>query len=282
MRWRALIAASRANRLFAAILAPWAIHASLFAHGDLHEQIEALTAQIEQAPSNAELHLRRGELHQVHGDWPAARADYDKAATLAPGLPGVDLARGRLYFAVGAFGDARKVLDRFLAAAPHHVEGRITRARVLRSTGEPMAAVADFTRAIADSTQPDPDFYIERAEALAAAGHDHLEEALQGLDEGLKRLGYPVTLTLCAIDLEVALQRFDPALRRVDDILGRSPRKETWLVRRGEILEQAKRDAEARAAFSAALAAIDALPEHRRTTKAMVDLRARLENKLHP
>jgi len=93
-------------------------------------------------------------------------------------------------------------------------------------------------------------------------------------------LGYPLTLSLCAIEVELALQRFDAALRRVDDILSRSQRKETWLARRGEILEQANRATEARAAFMAALAAIDALPEHRRTTKAVIDLRTHVEKKL--
>jgi tetratricopeptide (TPR) repeat protein len=195
MRWGAATILPLGSRLLAILLFLQATGAALFGHGDFHEQIDAVNAQIEQTPSNAELYLRRGELHRLHGDWPAARADYDRAATLAPGLALVDLARGRLFLSAGAFGDAKKVLDRFLTAMPHHVDGLVTRARVLRMSGEPLAAVADFTKAISESTQPDPDFYIERAEALAAAGPDRLEEALQGLDEGLKRLGYPLTLS---------------------------------------------------------------------------------------
>src|SRR2546429_3401664 len=44
---------------------------------------------------------------------------------------------------------------------------------------------------------------VGRDRALAAEGGDHLDEALRGLDEGIKRLGPIVTLELYAIDLEL-------------------------------------------------------------------------------
>src|SRR5688572_33256037 len=46
----------------------------LAAHGDLHERIAALTKQIDDAPTNAELYLKRGELHRAHRDWKLALA----------------------------------------------------------------------------------------------------------------------------------------------------------------------------------------------------------------
>ena len=253
---------------------------SLHAHGDLSEQIEAVTVQIARTPQDAELYLRRGELYRAHGDWPAARADYDKAAALAPGWPTVDLVRGRFFLAVGAFTDAKQALDRFLSVEPTNVQGLVARALALKAGGQPLAAVADFDKAIEAASQPDPDFYLQRAQALVAAGTEHIDEAIRGLDEGLQRLGHPVTLTLSAIDLEIMRGRVDAALRRLEEMSARSPRKERWLARRGEILEQAKRQAEAREAYTAAVAAIDALPDYRRGTKAVADLRARLENKL--
>jgi predicted negative regulator of RcsB-dependent stress response len=51
-----------------------------------------------------------------------------------------------------------------------------------------------------------------------------------------------------------------------------SPRKESWLARRGDILAGAGREPEARAAYAAALAAIEALPRSARRTAAMVSL----------
>lgn len=250
------------------------------AHGELHEQIEALTAQIAQTPKNAELHLRRGELHRAHGDWPGAVADYDATARLGPELAVVDLARGRLFLAAGAHGDARKALNRFLEKEPKNVEALVTRARAHRLAGDARATVADFDMAIGTTAQPEPEFYLERAQALALLGPEQLPLAIRGLDEGAARLGHPVTLTLLAIDLEVAAKRFDTALTRIDAIIAGATRKETWLMRRGEILEQAGQREEARLAFAAALAAIDMLPDHRRGTKSVSDLKTRLNAKL--
>jgi len=66
-------------------------------------------------------------------------------------------------------------------------------------------------------------------------------------------------------------------LHRLDLIAGQSQRKEAWLVRRGEILKIAGRDEEARAAFNAALVAIESLPAGPRQSRATtaLELRAR-------
>ena len=69
-----------------------------------------------------------------------------------------------------------------------------------------------------------------------------------------------MSLQLRALDLEVALRRFDDALARVDLLTSASERRELWLKRRGDILVSAGRHAEARAAYVAAQTAIAALP----------------------
>jgi len=49
----------------------------LRAHADLDEQIAAVTHQIEKDVTNAQLCLKRGELHRVHRDWKSGAVDYD-------------------------------------------------------------------------------------------------------------------------------------------------------------------------------------------------------------
>ena len=115
---------------------------------------------------------------------------------------------------------------------------------------------------------------------LVDAGEPHWERALQGLEAGIKRLGPLVTLQLLAIDIEVKLHRIDAAVARVDRVAAESARKETWLVRRGEILLQAGRKAEAQAAYSRALAALDTLPPARRKVPAMIDLEKKIQTAL--
>ena len=242
------------------------------AHGDLHEQIQAVTARIAEAPASAPLHFKRAELHRAHRQWDAALADYARAAALDPDLVAVDLGRGLLFLETEAPRSAREALDRFLARHPAHAEARAARARALVRLGEAEAAAADLTAAIAASPRPRPEYFTERARVVAAGGEPRIGEALRGLDEGIARLGPLVTLQLLAIELELRRHARDAALARVDMLAAASPRKETWLLRRGEILEQAGRLREARAAYAAALEAIGTLPESRRRTRAAQEL----------
>ena len=246
------------------------------AHEGLHEQIAAITAKIKRDPKNASLYLKRGELHRLHHDWSMAAADYDRAAGLQPSLQIVDLARGKMLFDSGRPQRAKFTLDRFLSHQPGHYEGLLTRARVLAKLGARGEAVRDFTQALSVSPEPELELYLERARVLAG-DERQITEALRGLDEGIARLGPVVTLQLAAIDLELHRKNYDAALTRLDQITAQSERKEAWLVRRGEILKLAGRDDEARAAFNAALVAIESLPAGHRQSRSVtaLELRAR-------
>lgn len=244
------------------------------AHEGLHEQIVAITARIKRDPKNAALYLQRGELHRLHRDWARAAADYDRASRIQPSLTIVDLGRGKMLFESRRFQQAMFVLDRFLRQQPRHVEGLVTRGRVLARIGSRLEAANDFTEALALAPAPDPELYLERAQVLAGDEH-YIKEVLRGLDEGIKQLGPLVTLELAAIDLELRRNNYDAALTRLDVITAQSERKETWLVRRGEILKAAGRHEEARKAFSDAIVAIESLPPERRQSRAITALRLR-------
>ena len=252
----------------------WPLPAS--AHEGLHEQIAEVTARIKQQPKNAELYLKRGELHRLHRDWSRALEDYRRAETLDPRLDAVQFGRGRMFFEAGKPGQARAWLDRYLSRHTDQVEALVTRARVLVKLGERRAAAKDYSAAIAQSPRAKPEYYIERAQALLPEGSAGRADALGGIDEGIQKLGPIVTLELFAIDLELAARRYDAALARLERVASQSQRKERWLARRGEILRQAGRTAEAREAFSQALEAIKSLPQYRRNTKATLELENRL------
>ena len=275
-----MLSLNRSVRLFVASAAFLAIilAAQTPAHEGLHEQIAAVTAQIKREPKNASLYLKRGELRRLHREWNLAFSDYKRAERLNPRLEEVNLGRGRTYFDAGKPQQARIWLDRYLAARPNHVDALVTRARALVKLKLPVPAAADYSRAISELAKPKPEYYIERAEALVAGGRG--EEALGGIDEGIKRLGPIVTLELFAIDLETSRRNYDAALSRLELISAQSPRKESWLARRGEVLLLAGRREEALGAFKAALAAIEALPPNHRATKATVELEGRVRTAL--
>jgi predicted Zn-dependent protease len=249
----------------------------VLAHGDLHEQIKQVTDQIAKDPKNAELYLKRGELHRAHQEWDQAQADYDRAVSLDPGLFPVDFARGRMFLEAGWPWSAKVSLDRFLRRQTNHVEALATRARALVKLQLRLDAVRDYTAAIKYASTGRPELYIERAQALASEGDAHFAEALRGLDEGMQKMGSLVTLQLYAIDVELKRKNVDAALQRLDKIAEQSPRKETWLARRGEILQQAGRKEEADKAYRAALDAMATLPPARRNVPAMIELEKRIK-----
>jgi hypothetical protein len=165
------------------------------AHGPLAEQIEALTLAIAARPHDADLYLRRGEIHRLGREWDAARRDYDRAAQLDPAHAATTLCRAALWLDTGDPGAAVQALDTFLAASPDHPEALWLRSRARRTMGQIPAAIADMDRAIALHPNPRPEHYLERAQALGLDDPDHLEDVLRGLDAGIARLGPAASLT---------------------------------------------------------------------------------------
>jgi tetratricopeptide (TPR) repeat protein len=250
------------------------------AHGELHELIRQATQVIQKNPKDPFLYLKRAELHRAHLGWDAAMADIEYAAALSNQWHLLHYARAGLYLDAQWYQSATVAAGRYLAHEPNHVATLIIRARALEKLGYHVAAAKDYTRAIDHSADPGPQLYLERAQALRNHGSTQLNQALRGLDQGLNKLGFMVTLHLAAIEIELELNRVDAALARIDSILARSPRKEHWLTRRGDILQRAGRNQEATEAFQSALEALNTLPPYRRRVPAMVQLEQRIQSTL--
>jgi tetratricopeptide (TPR) repeat protein len=248
------------------------------AHDGVEGQIAQITAQLAREPANPGLLLKRGELYRATRQYPQALADLDRAAALDPNLSAAELARARVRLDAGNPRGAAEAASRFLARVPGHADALVVRARARVRLGQVREAAADFTRAL--ESRPFPDWYVERARAQMASGGDGIGDAIRGLDDGIRRLGPVVTLELEAIDLELRLRRHAAALSRLDRLSAQTPRKESWLARRGTILESAGRIDEARAAYRAALAAASSLPAWTQRAPASAALIERLRNDL--
>jgi len=257
-------------------LLAWPIAAP--AHGNLDVRLATLTEEIARATNNAALYLQRGELNREHLDWPAAAADYDRAALLDAKLSAVDLCRARMLADSSRLPEARAQFDRFLARCPDDSRGYVERARTLVRLKQHPAAVADFTRALLHVREPQPEIFLERAQALLA--DDRVDEALRGLDEGVKQLGPVITLQVVALELELKQKHFDAALARLDTIVAQAARKENWFARRGDIELLAGRPADARKSFAAALSAVTNLPARLQQSPLVLNLQTRVQASL--
>lgn len=256
------------------------------AHRGVDEQIVELDRVIQAGPVSAGLYLRRAELHRIHRDWEAARADYQSAYALAPDLLAVTLAHGRMSQESGRADEALQHLDSFLRTHPDHVEARIIRARALLALARYDEAVTEYERASASAARAGqgaggfgPDQILEQARALTAAGR--YVQALKVLDDGLNRLGQPVTLQLYAIDVERHLGDYRAALMRADLLPEARHNRVRWFARRAEILAETGRIGAARDSYRQALDVWQKWPSRRRQTRAAQRLRTGVERSLH-
>jgi tetratricopeptide (TPR) repeat protein len=246
-----------------------------YAHDAFDRRVALASARIEDDSSNAGHYIARSILYRDHGDFEAALTDLERAAQLEPLRRELGLLHGRLYLAWGQPERALRPLERSLEKRQDQPAANAALARVLSRLGRPLEAADRYTLAIDQTPRASPDHYLERARALCAAGEEHYERALRGLDAGMERLGPVAALAMLAIEIELDLGQFDSALARVDRLADRSARQETWLAQRGEILELAQRPLEARASYSGALGEIQKLPAQRRRTPAMSQLQSR-------
>jgi len=249
------------------------------AHDGLHEQIVALTHEIESRPKDPELYLRRGELYRLHREWDRSLADLRRAQALEPRRE-MGLAEARLYSDLGWSEWAELALERHLTSVPEDPEALLFLAQLLERRCALEDAVRAYDRALVGLDMPEPDVYLARADALAALGPAGVERALVGLDEALARMGPVFALELRALELEIERGRIEAALARLDALAARSQRQERWLAQRGEILLGAGRPAEALEAFLAARRACAALPARQRGTAQVAELERRVERRL--
>ena len=248
----------------------------LLGHEDPHHRIEALTRRIAENPDDPALYLKRGELHRLVSHWDLALSDFERARELSPDYETIDLYRGRVQLDAGRFAEARETLDAFLDGYADHAEALTTRARAWRKLNQPLKAVDDYDRALTLAGDLAPGIHVERASALAESGETYLAAAVFGLDDAIRKLGPLIVLESKAIDLELTMRNYDAAIARIERVLIRMPRKETWLVRRGEVLERAGRAGEARRSFEEALASLESLPAYLRQVPASRDLEHKL------
>ena len=241
---------------------------ALRAHGDLHNQIADLDRRIVAAPNDAALVLRRAELRRIHREWAAADVDYARVLALEPRHPEAAWLRARAALEAGNAAAALAQRERYLAQHPDHPGARLTRARALVASARSPEAVADFALAVEKLPQPEPDHFLEWAEAQRAAGLPPAAQ-LATIDRGLRRLGPVPALEALALEIEIGTGRFDDALARLDRQAAAAARKEALLFRRGQVLERAGRRDEALGAYRASLEAIERLPESLRGVKAI-------------
>jgi predicted Zn-dependent protease len=243
-------------------------------HVGLDELQQQADDEVARRPDDPQTHLAASRMHEERGEWDAALEALEAAAERGADTDVVSMIRSRVFLEAGWPRMAKRELDLLLRRRPDAYAAFLERGRAWAKLGNLDRAAADLGEAIAHLPRPTPEQVIERRDLLVAAGRT--EDAVRALDDGMARVGRVASLQLAAVDLEVGLRRFDAALGRLDELLVRNPGNPLWVARRGDILTQAGRPDDARAAYAAALRLIEARPAGRGGGQ-LGDLKRRLD-----
>lgn len=236
------------------------------AHGTLDERIQGITTELKSRPDDAALHFLLADVYGQHEEWKRALDELTRVDQLAPGKFPTDLIRGNAWLVAGKAENAVEALNRILVTHPDSVRALTLRARSFALAANEEACLRDYGAALSVARRLEPDLIEESADAFAKAGR--VDEAVAVLNRGIDAVGPLPSLELRAMDLDVAAHRFDTALARIDAIEKSAPRREPWMAKRAELLTQASRTAEARAAWTTLIAHLQTLPNLERGSHA--------------
>lgn len=269
---------TRALRAFAALaLVFLVLHVQ--AEDDIAEALEAVNRQLAARPGDQALYIQRSRLLELKKQFDQALKDLEYANKLAP-LQTLDLEKARIYLSAGWYETGVEHANRYVSKSPDDPTGYLIRGRLKSHLSQVAEAGADFASALDRTKNPTLEMYIEHARVLNTPDGAHLTEALATIEKGIQKFGPIVTLQGAALEIELQQQRYDAALARVDGMMGRSPRKDTWLARRGDVLVKAGRIDEARKAYESALEAINKLTPAQRLQPATKDLEQQIKKVL--
>ena len=233
----------------------------------------AMADKVARNPSDPALRLEQALAFEAAGRWEQALAALERALALGADPDEVSGLRARVLLAAGRADDAKRELDALIARRPDAPGPYYQRGLALVRLGRPAEAAVDLEKAIATLPRVTPEDVFAWRDALLAAGKP--ADAVRALDRGMLRVGHVPSLELAAIDLDAALGRHADALGRIDRLIAQNPRNPAWIARRGELLERTGATSEARAAYTKALAMIEARPAARRSHRT-ADLERRL------
>ena len=249
------------------------------AEDDVAEAMEIINRQIAANPRDGRLLMQRARLQTLSRKFDQALSDLDAANRLTP-MAEIDRERAQVYLAAGWNETGLEHANRHLAKFPEDAEAYLTRARLRAKLGQPAEAGADLGACINRMKDPPLDLYLERASVLTTEDGAHLAQALSALEQGIKRLGHVVTLETAALEVELQQRNYDAALKRLDGLVERAARKDTWMARRGDVLVQAGRFEEARAVYQQTLELMAKLPANQRARPGTKALEEQLQSVL--
>ncbi|AQS38560.1 TPR repeat [Shewanella psychrophila] len=243
-----------------------------------------LNAQLASQTNIAHLLLQRGELHSENHHWGLAWQDFQSAmASTDDANLRIDIwyYMGRMRLQSGMPDEAYKLLSKVIELDPSYKSARLDLARTYIELDEYRAAVDEMDIFMSLLSRPTPDQYIERANMADQIGKVGQDIVIEGLNEGVNQLGPIVSLVDLLVDSYLEQGKPEEALRVIEQLPHEVNSLPRWQLKKGDIYQESKQYFDAETAYQHGLSKINQMPEHRRLTPAVQDLKSQLEAKLN-
>ena len=180
------------------------VSANATAHTDPAVASIELSEQLAADGASATVLLQRAEAYRQSRNWAAALADYQAAEDLGMGVK-IASYRARMYLDAGEWTKCIAESKHFLNHYPDNAIAKTTLAYAEYGAGSTDAAIANMEQALANHPALTPDEFLDLSLWYQQSGD--FAAAINTLETGLQRLGYPVSLAIRRIELEGAAKR---------------------------------------------------------------------------
>lgn len=247
----------------------------VWGHGETNDVLIQLNEQIQQQPDDIDLILKRARLQIRLQRGEAALVDLHRLRVEQPENLEFVFLTGQAFKQSGNLEAAESHFRSYLARQPRAAKVLVNLSEVLTSQGRHRDAAEMWDRVVQVQVPPLPGHYLRRAQAYRDANDIHT--AIEGLDESLDQLGPLVSIQKYAIELTIESGNPHQAIQRIDNLVAQLPRKESWLLRKAELLVQISAFEKAEEELRLARNALAALPATISKTPAGRDLKRRID-----
>lgn len=204
-------------------------------HPGVDHDIEKATKELAENPDSIDLLVKRGTLYRLDHQWKKSLADLNRVRRLDPNNPFEAFQRGMTFSAMQQDQGAEKAFSRYLGMKldlPQRARAYAERANVRTRGNRYKEAIVDYTASL--QITDDVEYYLLRGGIQEKLGL--LDDAVAGYRRGFTQLQKPILLRLALIRVETARERYDEALKLIDQPIKHAQVKTEWYLRRAAVL----------------------------------------------
>ncbi len=229
-------------------------------HGDYHEVVVAMTAEIEADPENPLLYYQRAVLHKGHYKYEDAINDYHKCISIDSSLVATYLDLADIHTIQNQTDSSfyyLAVFKRWKEPVPKYFE---IESRLFAKISDWQKAIDSQEKSIALKTEHlRPEDITVLSDLFLSKNPIDYDGAIKSIEMGLEKKGNLISLREERLNLFIEAKYYDQALLELDNLINEFVRKEKWLIKKAEVYYAANRFSESKETFLTAISTIENL-----------------------